>query len=298
MCRFALKPVAQVPAPSFAGAQQNAAYLNEAAFLNWMNELPGPVKQEQPENLFPSSPSAEMFSADTACSGLPMKNDELSDFGFNSYNSMDLGVIDELDLLELLKDREAPQQQQPVVNMPQMPNNTPVMTSSVSEPTGYPMFCNPTSESVMGLGNRQPQLCNTGFQQPLPEQTLVSANVAAGMLRPPMPETYTTLQVPEAAAHLFQSLTMPNWAGYNDDCNSKGSSDSEEAIERMKRKRRESAQRSRAKKNAYMKTLEIENKELKEEIVRLRKRLAKFEASKADAASHAVVMAAEHIAGS
>lgn len=44
----------------------------------------------------------------------------------------------------------------------------------------------------------------------------------------------------------------------------------DEAIERIKKKRRESAQRSRARKSAYVKALELENKLLKDEVMKLR----------------------------
>lgn len=49
----------------------------------------------------------------------------------------------------------------------------------------------------------------------------------------------------------------------------------EEQIERTKKRRRESAQRSRQRKNCYMRSLEIENEALKREVERLRSQLTK-----------------------
>lgn len=51
----------------------------------------------------------------------------------------------------------------------------------------------------------------------------------------------------------------------------------EEKRERVKKRRRESARRSRARKNTYVKSLEFENAELKDENRRLREALAKVD---------------------
>lgn len=270
MCRFALKPSAAVPAQQFPSTQQNNGFINEAAFLDWINDVSAPVKPEPADNGFSSTPSNEMFSSDTDCSGMPLKNENITDFGFDS--SLDLGIIDEWDLLELLKDRDAAPQQRGIV---------PAMNNNVAEPASF-LYGNITAASEMNsMCNRQQQLCNSAYAASS-DVTNVPPNLAAGMLRPPMPQSVPSLQVPETAAQLYQSLNMPRWTGYTDESNSKGSSDSEEAVERMKRKRRESAQRSRAKKNQYMKTLEIENRDLKDEVTRLRKRLMKYEVDKSD----------------
>jgi len=49
------------------------------------------------------------------------------------------------------------------------------------------------------------------------------------------------------------------------------------AVERIKQKRRESAQRSRARKNDYMRQLEVENQGLKDELHRLQQLLAQMQ---------------------
>jgi hypothetical protein len=51
------------------------------------------------------------------------------------------------------------------------------------------------------------------------------------------------------------------------------------AVERIKQKRRESAQRSRARKNDYMRQLELENQALKDEVQRLQQVLAAVQRS-------------------
>lgn len=51
------------------------------------------------------------------------------------------------------------------------------------------------------------------------------------------------------------------------------------AVERIKQKRRESAQRSRARKNDYMRQLELENQALKDEVLRLQQVLAAVQRS-------------------
>lgn len=58
---------------------------------------------------------------------------------------------------------------------------------------------------------------------------------------------------------------------------SKPASENDEAVERIKKKRRESAQRSRARKNQYMKALEVENKGLRSEVNMLRECLMGYE---------------------
>lgn len=58
---------------------------------------------------------------------------------------------------------------------------------------------------------------------------------------------------------------------------SKSTNDNDEAVERIKKKRRESAQRSRARKNQYMKALEVENKGLRSENSMLRECLLGYE---------------------
>jgi len=49
------------------------------------------------------------------------------------------------------------------------------------------------------------------------------------------------------------------------------------AVERIKQKRRESAQRSRARKNDYMRQLELENQELKTEVHRLQQLVSQMQ---------------------
>lgn len=58
---------------------------------------------------------------------------------------------------------------------------------------------------------------------------------------------------------------------------SKATAENDEAVERIKKKRRESAQRSRARKNQYMKALEVENKGLRAENSLLRECLLGYE---------------------
>lgn len=52
-----------------------------------------------------------------------------------------------------------------------------------------------------------------------------------------------------------------------------------EQEERVKKRRRESAQRSRARKNCYVKNLEHENRSLKAEVEKLRSLLAQVDSS-------------------
>eukprot|EP00775_Hariotina_reticulata_P008031 gene8031-8227_t len=52
----------------------------------------------------------------------------------------------------------------------------------------------------------------------------------------------------------------------------------EDKIERVKQKRRESAQRSRARKNAYMKDLELENVALRDQVTQLRSMISQLQA--------------------
>jgi len=66
----------------------------------------------------------------------------------------------------------------------------------------------------------------------------------------------------------------------------------DETVEKIKKKRRESAQRSRARKNAYMKSLEVENKLLKTENSRLKELISRLDRSFLSAAVNSDVAAA------
>lgn len=102
---------------------------------------------------------------------------------------------------------------------------------------------------------------------------------------------------PEAAAQLAQPADT---APFSDTCDEKTKSktvtvgvrrhvktpqEAAEQQERIKKRRRESAQRSRARKNCIMKTLELENQFLRAENQQLRSLLAKHEGVPADRSS-------------
>jgi len=101
-------------------------------------------------------------------------------------------------------------------------------------------------------------------------------------------EQQRLMSVPQAAV-LAQTMqpciatayTYPGaWMGMTTACSKpaqQGSSEVDDPTERLKRKRRESAQRSRARKNAYMKQLEAENKALKDEVARLKEALCSMQ---------------------
>lgn len=71
-------------------------------------------------------------------------------------------------------------------------------------------------------------------------------------------------------------VVVPNF-GFKVPPAAKPASEQDEAVERIKKKRRESAQRSRARKNQYMRALEVENKGLRAENAKLREYLMGYE---------------------
>jgi hypothetical protein len=74
-----------------------------------------------------------------------------------------------------------------------------------------------------------------------------------------------------------QVLMQPNFGFKMGASACKSGTENDEAVERIKKKRRESAQRSRARKNQYMKALEVENKGLRTENSMLRECLLGYE---------------------
>lgn len=164
------------------------------------------------------------------------------------------------------------------------------------------------------LANAQAQqLQGYGFApfqaQPVPQQQVLPTPAACSMsdLKPaaftaapmhaalpsgPMPGCSTAVMVPPApvAAGSYAQMTpsmglmtpqppMAPFAGLTvmrkpGSKSQRTQAEVEAAVERIKQKRRESAQRSRARKNDYMRQLEIENQGLKDEVHRLQSMLA------------------------
>lgn len=107
---------------------------------------------------------------------------------------------------------------------------------------------------------------------PSPMQAPVMPQAAAGMMVAPGPSTPAASAVPAAVSMpQVTSVSVPavNTIRKPGTKIQKSQEEQEAAIERIKQKRRESAQRSRARKNEYMRQLELENLSLKEEIHRL-----------------------------
>lgn len=92
---------------------------------------------------------------------------------------------------------------------------------------------------------------------------------APAMVMPAAPSSYAPSAMP-AVLSMTPAMSAPAPAAPMRKPGSKKTQEEQEAaIERIKQKRRESAQRSRARKNDYMRQLEIENQGLKDEIHRL-----------------------------
>lgn len=180
-----------------------------------------------------------------------------------SPDSNDLDMAEELDLYELFKDDEV---------------------SKTSSPSQTPAASKPSESASAG------NVCGlTAFQQQLQQQQQLAAaqfqfmNPALLALSQPMPmqqrATMEQLLAMQNAAGLLQNLPflMANKGSSKGASSGTSLAVEDNAIEKVKQKRRESAQRSRARKNCYMRQLELENRALKEEVVKLTQALGKIQ---------------------
>jgi len=140
---------------------------------------------------------------------------------------------------------------------------------------GQPVTEVTSTETVMGCNGLLPQ---TNFQ-PIQFQTAIMQPQAPTMLSsqgnflPPLQQQYTQAILQQQMLAMQRAAVSGGTA-----INKRGKTAQEvaEQQERIKRRRRESAQRSRQRKSCYMKTLECENHALKLENDRLRKELERI----------------------
>lgn len=170
----------------------------------------------------------------------------------------------------------------------EMFNGQPVeMVPKVEAVLGQPVEATPyqqvaTSVAAIPVMQQQPQQ-HQQQQQQQPQQP-IAMHIATGMM-----QGSTSAFAPTAAAlhhqytqailqqHMLAQLQTGTSGGAMS-VNKRGKTAAEiaEQQERIKRRRRESAQRSRQRKSAYMKTLECENHALKVENDRLRRELSRL----------------------
>lgn len=181
------------------------------------------------------------------------------------------------DLVEMFKQQVEQQQQQPV-GLP----SAPFVAAPVGAPVAAHMLMS-QQQMMCGVAGPFAGACMAPAFLPL-----AGAAAGTGVLN----NTVGTPAVPMAsieAASAPSTSAMPCHSGSaaapSSSCGRRGSrgqktqEEIDAAVERIKQKRRESAQRSRARKNDYMHQLERENQALKDEVQRLQQVLAAVQRS-------------------
>lgn len=138
------------------------------------------------------------------------------------------------------------------------------IVSSATVPPPRPTSASETKPSAAGMDPLQQLLALQQQQQVAKDMGMASFTNLSGF-----PGALLAAQLQQS--HLLQQYALGGLRNKN----GKTALEVEMQQERIKKRRRESAQRSRARKNSFMKTLEIENHHLKLENQRLKDALAK-----------------------
>lgn len=251
---------------------------------------PEEVKQEQSCSLLYDQ--LQGYTAQPSGLQLRLQEDDI-DFD-NLFEDEEAGLeTGELDLLALFSEDALPAQ------TPQQQKPCAAYAAAAAVP-GVPAPAAAADPAVQAVQQLQLQAI---MQQQLAQQQQQQQYAAASVAGPAaLSQDIAQLQQYQAAqvqAMLAAQASLRS--GHPVNKRGKTQAEVEEQQERIKKRRRESAQRSRARKNSYMKTLEVENKALKMENERLRMELMKLSgkagstsSSKPDTPSQHMVLMSEH----
>lgn len=168
------------------------------------------------------------------------------------------------DLMELFKQQV---EQDPAVMMASLQGQygyTSIAANSAAEQSAG-VLTGANAEAKMPVFT-YPMAAPSSLQAPVMPPAAPATMVAAGTSAHAGSAVPAGVSMPQVAPVSASAVTVLRKPGTK---MQKTQEEQEAAIERIKQKRRESAQRSRARKNEYMRQLEIENMSLKEEVHRL-----------------------------
>lgn len=251
MCRFSVSN-APPPQPASPGLEQ---LLDDDDFC-WFDAI-ADLPDEQVDNCMP------VYQADAAVA----RSSDSSDNGHSDQKaSASAGCSDtsSYDLMELFKQQV---EQEPALMMA----NLQAQYSFASFPANPAVDQSMASGMCADAGMKiSPFVAPVGAANAMP--AAVMPPVAPVMAMPAAPSSYSPSTM-SAGLNMAPAMSAPVSAApalvKPGGKSKKTQEEQEAAIERIKQKRRESAQRSRARKNEYMRQLEIENQGLKDEIHRL-----------------------------
>lgn len=258
MCRFqaSRNPPATLPSSPEDAVGFGQVFLDDFNWFDAIDELPEEVAAEQAA----WGPSAASSDSQDSCVPSPQAE------GDSKALPIERAANGEFDLLQFFAN------QLQVEKGGQVPG----VDQQMVQPAENPPLQYEAPQEAVALKEEEPAM---QYAPALP----ASAPATATNLVPEQ----QVLAMPQAMlAQVMQAGMAPGyaypgpWMGMSTVCSKPAQQvdmEPDDPTERLKRKRRESAQRSRARKNAYMKQLEAENKALKEEVTRLKDALCKLQ---------------------
>lgn len=257
MCRFS----ASLAPPPEAPADGLEAILDDADDFNWFDAI-----DELPELEGNMAASLEQVQAPAAreSESSERATDGVDSSTAKSAASAGCSDTSSYDLVEMFKQQV---EQDPLAVLTTAPQGAPQASFTAAQFAAVPQ-----QQMMCGVGAPFSAACMpTQFLAPTP-MTPSSGFLPAAAAGIPAVLNNTVGAPAGSAAATLNAASAPA-CGRRSRAN-KSQEEIDAAVERIKQKRRESAQRSRARKNEYMRQLELENQALKDEVQRLQQVLA------------------------